>query len=533
MDKDALAKLKAAQSALEVVEVKEKLDALPTGDAVKADDKTAIKEAIEAYEALSHAEKEQIPADTVSRLEEAKTALEQLEAEEVAHVNGKINDMPGSNEITAANKEQTRAAVEEARAAYDELSEDQQKNVDKDALAKLEEAESALEVIDVKEKLDSLLPDVKVTSDDKDDIEAAREAYEALSDEEKEQIPQDALNRLETAEVALAVDMIDDLPSGGKVTKDNKEAIEEAKAVYEALTEEQKTEVGEELITKLKEAESALAVVETKEAISSLPAADKVTAASKEAVEAAREAYEALSDEEKEQIPKDALNRLETVEVALAVDMIDDLPSGGKVTKDNKEAIEAAKAAYDALTDDQKEKVSADILKKLADAEDKLVILQAMSEVSAKTGSDVIYTGNPLQLINTPTTRLPEGYTMKYAVTTTDTAPTDESAYTTSIPTGTNAGTYYVWCDVAEDGNHEAIEPFCITVEVAVSGIMGDVNGDGIVDIADALMISRYDVELVTLNKNQLALGDITGDGSVDIADALYISRLDAGLLEE
>ena len=88
MDKDALAKLKAAQSALEVVEVKEKLDALPTGDAVKADDKTAIKEAIEAYEALSHAEKEQIPADTVSRLEEAKTALEQLEAEEVAHVNG-------------------------------------------------------------------------------------------------------------------------------------------------------------------------------------------------------------------------------------------------------------------------------------------------------------------------------------------------------------------------------------------------------------------------------------------------------------
>ena len=125
-----------------------------------------------------------------------------------------------------------------------------------------------------------------------------------------------------------------------------------------------------------------------------------------------------------------------------------------------------------------------------------------------------------------------DGGTIVYALgDNAQTAPAE--GYSTTIPTAVNPGTYYVWCDVAEDGNHEAIEPFCITVEVAVSGIMGDVNGDGIVDIADALMISRYDVELVTLNKNQLALGDITGDGSVDIADALYISRLDAGLLEE
>jgi len=69
------------------------------------------------------------------------------------------------------------------------------------------------------------------------------------------------------------------------------------------------------------------------------------------------------------------------------------------------------------------------------------VILQVMSEVSAKTGSDMTYTGNPIQLINVPTTKLPEGYKMVYAVTTENKAPTDENLYTTSIPTATDAGT--------------------------------------------------------------------------------------------
>ena len=392
-------------------------------------------------------------------------------------------------------------------------------------------------------------------------------------------------------------------------------------------------------------------------------------------------------------------------------DKIADLPAKDQITKEDKAAIDAAKAAFGALTDDQKAKVSEADKKKLNDAVDTLAAIEkVMSEVSAKTGSDMVYNGNPIQLINTPTTALPEGYKIVYAVTTENTAPA-ENLYTTSIPTATDAGTYYVWykvvgdenhtyteaacitvmvakkavtvtaadqtvklnegidttvskatltgavegavltaatltsgsteavttqgtitvgaaviktadgeedvtanyeityrngtltvekvpvtittqpvannrsydgttqpllsnagaadggmivyvlgdnaqtaptegysmtiptavdsgtyyvwCDVAEDGNHEAIGPFCITVEIAVNGILGDVNGDGVADIADALMISRYDAELTTLNKNQLALGDITGDGNVDIADALYIARLDAGLLDE
>lgn len=61
----------------------------------------------------------------------------------------------------------------------------------------------------------------------------------------------------------------------------------------------------------------------------------------------------------------------------------------------------------------------------------------------------------------------------------------------------------------------------------------GDTNGDGKVNIADALMISRYDAGLVELKEEQKAVSDVNGDGKVNIADALMISRYDAGLISE
>ena len=61
--------------------------------------------------------------------------------------------------------------------------------------------------------------------------------------------------------------------------------------------------------------------------------------------------------------------------------------------------------------------------------------------------------------------------------------------------------------------------------------LKGDTNGDGTADIADALMISRYDAGLITLDNTQIAVSDVNSDGSADIADALMIARYDAGLI--
>jgi len=173
-----------------------------------------------------------------------------------------------------------------------------------------------------------------------------------------------------------------------------------------------------------------------------------VTTADKATIEAARAAYDALTADQKAYVSSETLAKLTAAEDALkaaeAGDKINALPAAASVTSSNKEAIEAARAAYDALTADQKAYVSPEMLQKLKDAEDMLVVLQAESEISAKTGSDVTFNGSPLPLINAPTTGLPEGYKMVYALASGSSAP-DSSAYSDAIPETANAGTYTVY----------------------------------------------------------------------------------------
>ena len=62
--------------------------------------------------------------------------------------------------------------------------------------------------------------------------------------------------------------------------------------------------------------------------------------------------------------------------------------------------------------------------------------------------------------------------------------------------------------------------------------LAGDVNIDGKVDSADALLILRYDVNKATLNNIQLLAADVSKDGKVDSADALLILRSDVNKAE-
>ena len=62
---------------------------------------------------------------------------------------------------------------------------------------------------------------------------------------------------------------------------------------------------------------------------------------------------------------------------------------------------------------------------------------------------------------------------------------------------------------------------------------MGGHDGDESVDIADALMIARYDAGLIQLDETHLSVSDVNKDDSGDIADALMIARYDAGLTDK
>ena len=63
------------------------------------------------------------------------------------------------------------------------------------------------------------------------------------------------------------------------------------------------------------------------------------------------------------------------------------------------------------------------------------------------------------------------GGTMYYAVTTENKAPTDASLYTTSIPTATDAGTYYVWYKVVGDDNHKDTDAKCVEAKIDPAGV--------------------------------------------------------------
>ena len=151
----------------------------------------------------------------------------------------------------------------------------------------------------------------EVTLDSAAAISEARTAFDALTDEQKAQV--NNYETLTAAEAALAAMQkeADDLAAAanveetiaaiGEVTLESEAAIAEARAAYDALTEEQQALV--ENAADLERAEEALAAAKEQAAIDAvrekIAAIGEVTLDSADAISGARAAYEALTDEQK------------------------------------------------------------------------------------------------------------------------------------------------------------------------------------------------------------------------------------------
>ena len=166
----------------------------------------------------------------------------------------------------------------------------------------------------------------------------------------------------------------------GTVTLNSEEAIKAARDAYDALTEEQKAQVGN--YQTLLDAEAKLADLQAADAVEKLiDAIGTVTLDSEEAIKAARGAYDALTEEQKAQVGNyqtllDAEAKLADLQAADAVEKLID--AIGTVTLDSEEAIKAARGAYDALTEEQKAQVGN--YQTLLDAEAKLAQLKKDAE---------------------------------------------------------------------------------------------------------------------------------------------------------
>ena len=272
--------------------------------------------------------------------------------------------------------------IKAARDAYDALTEEQKAQVGNyqtllDAEAKLAD----LQAVDAVEQLIDAIG--TVTLDSEEAIKAARDGYDALTDAQKEQVGNyqtllDAEAELADLKAADAVEKLID--AIGTVTLDSEEAIKAARDGYDALTEEQKELVGN--YQTLLDAEAKLADLQAADAVEKLiDAIGTVTLDSEEAIKAARGAYDALTDAQKELVGNyqtllDAEAKLADLQAADAVEKLID--AIGTVTLNSEEAIKAARDAYDALTDAQKELVGN--YQTLLDAEAKLAQLKKDAE---------------------------------------------------------------------------------------------------------------------------------------------------------
>ena len=162
--------------------------------------------------------------------------------------------------------------------------------------------------------------------------------------------------------VAAVKELIDAI---GEVTLDSGDAIDAARTAYDKLPEAKKVLVDNyEKLTAAEEAYTALVDAAAAKAVDDLiDAIGEVTLESGDAIKAARAAYDALTDTQKELVKnyeeltaaEEAYANLVDAAAAKAVD--DLIDAIGEVTADSGDAIKAARAAYDALTDTQKELV--------------------------------------------------------------------------------------------------------------------------------------------------------------------------------
>ncbi|MBO6061973.1 MAG: hypothetical protein J6P98_07675 [Clostridia bacterium] len=108
-----------------------------------------------------------------------------------------------------------------------------------------------------------------------------------------------------------------------------------------------------------------------------------------------------------------------------------------------------------------------------------------------------------------------------------------ETDWATVTYTANSAGTYTFQWRFSKDeyvGDYDDCG-YVNDVEYIRNYTPGDIDGNGVVDSIDALMVLRYSMNLAALSASQLQAGDVNGDGVVNSVDAAIILRMSMGLV--
>lgn len=374
-----------------------------------------ISEVREAYEALSREEKRYVKNYNVLTAAEAEIA-DRKAAQEVTDL---IKALPPVEDLTLEDHQEDVVA---ARTAYGNLTDDQKDYVTAETIGTLVKAEEQIAKLLDAAAVDQLIEEIEalptaenVTLENETAIENALAHCNALSKKQLEDLNKkspDSLTKLndvidhlnvlkEEAADQKAVDEVNEklnaLPAAEDILFADETAVTEARNAYDALEDSLKVRVSAEALAKLTAAEERLDALQegvdhVAELIEALPAVDDLTAADAEQVQEARDAYDALNNDQKQQLTDSGLlgellvaeNQIgwlqKDAEAAKKVtDRINSLPAVKDLRLSDKAAVEAARYAYDYLSDEQKAYVSEDTLKTLEACEAEIKRLEEVT----------------------------------------------------------------------------------------------------------------------------------------------------------
>lgn len=299
-----------------------KIAALPSVYRATLEDVEAVKSVQEIYESLTQEEKDRLTVNEYNKLMALIEKIDGLNQEAANKVIAAIAAIGSIDKITLESAE----LIQKARAGYDALNRYAQYIVNgaystlvaaEARLKELQDAAAEQERIDraAAAAVDSLIAEIgDVTLDSKQAIETARAAYDNLTPTQKTYVTK--LNTLTAAEAAYkalvdrkaADDVTEKINEIGKVTLESKTAIEAARAAYNALTDDQKPLVENYDVLTAAEAELARLEAEAKDKADREAAAQvdemierlfPVNRYSGPAIRMARAAYEALTEDQK------------------------------------------------------------------------------------------------------------------------------------------------------------------------------------------------------------------------------------------
>ncbi|WP_195267504.1 CAP domain-containing protein [Eubacterium sp. 1001713B170207_170306_E7] len=423
----AALKKEQAENQAAAQKVTDLINGLP--DNITLENKAAVEDARAAYDALNDKAEAMVSSQTVSKLTSAESKIVQLEKEandlkEASKVINQINALPGVNDIELEDESEITAA----RTAYDGLTDDQKAIVEKEGAVKtLTNAEKKLAEVKlqhmqdeeaVKTVTDAIgkLPDTDALQmSDETAVNDASNLYNAMTDTQKDMMDQAVVQKLEDAKAQITkliaqhkidveaaktvTDQINSLPS--VVDRNAEQAVTEASKAYEGLTDTQRALVDPAAVNKLEAAVKVIDNIHTADAVTNqiqeLPAVDNLTLENRDAVKAAVRAYNALTDEQKQYIDANTkaaldslVHQIDVLDVENVTNIINGLKDLDDLTLEDKEAVQRASDAYDALSPEARAMMDQEVYNKLDQAEDKITDLedeQAADQVETVVGA--------------------------------------------------------------------------------------------------------------------------------------------------